>query len=180
MTAHDGVGDEMPNNHELTAELGRLVAYLRKAWAAPLKAMTVPQAAERLGMPLFDEDRLNILSHLRQNPDLLGRYPALGVDPIAFVLTSEEKLVVRHLSHQLERTGNPPSMRSVASAVGMESGEAPRALRFLSQMGLLHKRPTAGSAPGHQLTDACHSALSRGVFYFHTVTVDARETFNVP
>ena len=170
----------MLHSRGLTRDQAQILAYLRKAWAAPLKAMTVPQAAERLRIPLFDEDRLNILRCLRQSPHLLGLYPALGVDPLAFVLTSAEKLVVRHLLHQHHRTGESPSVTALARAMGMEGGEAPRALRVLSQMGLLHKRPTAGSAPGYQLTDACRSALSRGVFYFHTVTVDARETFNVP
>lgn len=170
----------MAHERNLTREQAKVLAYLRNAWAAPLKAMTVAQAAERIRLPLSDDDRRTIFLYLGDHPQQLGRYVALGLDPLVFVLTNVEKLVARFLLLYERQTGKMPFYLVMARALGIDRAEAARAVEFLWRVGLLRPRDRKESLSGYRISEACRHAFRRGVFFFHTVTVDSRETFNVP
>ena len=165
--------NEAPAQKQITA----VVSHLRERWEELFRLTTVEQAMIALGLPNNDHLRLAIGDELRAHPDL---HPALiRWGQLGFILTEDEKLLGRTLTHSMMNRQGQISVAKVATALDGAETDVEQGLHVLRHVGLLdwHR---AHDAISYTLAPRWQDLVGPLGFTYHTVQLEYGERFNVP
>lgn len=159
----------------LSSEGHKVVEYLVADWQGRFRATTIPHAMANLGMKTSDGLRLEIIRHLRNNPELARNIRFWGANN--YLLTNEERRIAKYLLNTNRDENRLPDIRELSAVLGGGEKEFRERLAFMAKAGLLAISET--EPLGYELSEDAELWGGPLRHNFHTVTLGNEPIFDV-
>lgn len=159
----------------LSSDGQKVVEYLVADWQGRFRSTTIPHAMANLGMKTSDDLRLEIIRHLRNNPELARNIRFWGANN--YLLTNEERRIAKYLLNTNRDEDRLPDIGELSAILGGGERELRRRLAFMAKAGLL---ATSGTEPlGYELSEDAELWGGPLRHNFHTVTIGNEPIFDI-
>ena len=159
----------------LSSEGQKVVGYLLADWQERFRSTTIPHAMANLGMKTSDDLRLEVIRHLRNNPELARNIRFWGANN--YLLTNEERRIAKYLLNTSRDENRLPDIRELTAVLGGSEKEFRERLAFMAKVGLL---ATSATEPlGYELSEDAELWGGPLRHNFHTVTIGNEAIFDI-
>ncbi len=159
----------------LSPEGQKVVDYLLADWQERFRSTTIPHALANLGLENSDDLRLEIIRHLRNNPDLARNLRFWGANN--YLLTNKERRIAKYLLNTNRDENRLPDLRELGAVHGADEIELPGRLAFMADAGLLAASDT--EPLGYELAEDAEQWGGPLRHNFHTITIGDEPIFDV-
>ena len=159
----------------LSSEGQKVVEYLVADWQGRFRSTTIPHAMANLGMKTNDGLRLEIIRHLRNNPELARNLRFWGANN--YLLTNMERRIAKYLLNTNRDEDRLPDMGELSAVIGGGEKELSQRLAFMAKAGLL---VTSGTEPlGYELSEEAELWGGPLRHNFHTIIAGNEPIFDI-
>ncbi len=159
---------------KLSSKGKKVVEYLLKDWAKQFRSTDIATAMANLGFEPEDKLRLSVGEHFRENKRLARNLRFWG--PNNYLLSNDEKLIVKYVIHMVERKGGYPSREDISKALNFENEYLEKRIDFIEKAGLFIP---SNSSPQFKLADNYNTWGGPLRYNYHTVYVEGEKPFGV-
>ena len=159
---------------KLSSKGKKVVDYLLEDWAKQFQSTDIATAMANLGYEPDDKLRLSIGEHFRENKRLARNLRWWG--PNNYLLSNDEKLIVKYVIHMVERKGGYPSRENISKALNFENEYLEKRIDFIKKTGLFI--PSNNSSQ-FKLADNYDTWGGPLRYNYHMVHIEGEKPFGV-
>ncbi len=128
-----------------------------------------------LGIKADDDLRFEIITHLRNNPDLANNLRYWGANN--YLLTNNERRIAKYLLNTVRDNDKMPGIADMAEIIGLDEGQIKGRLAFLAKAGLIEAAKDSDN--GYSLVADAELWGGPLRHNYHTVVVEGEDKFDV-
>ncbi len=152
----------------------KVVDYLLEDWAKRFRSTDIATAMGNLGFEPDDKLRMSVGEHFRENKRLARNLRYWG--PNNYLLSNDEKLIVKYVIHMVERKGGYPSRSDISKALNFENEYLGKRIEFIRKAGLFIP---SDNALKFKLVDNYNTWGGPLRYNYHLVHVEGEKPFGV-
>ena len=159
----------------LSSDGQKVVEYLVADWQGRFRSTTIPHAMANLGMKTSDDLRLEVIRHLRNNPELARNIRFWGANN--YLLTNEERRIAKYLLNTSRDENRLTDIGELTAVLGGSEKEFRERLAFMAKAGLLAISDT--EPLGYELSEDAELWGGPLRHNFHTIIAGNEPIFDV-
>ena len=159
----------------LSSDGQKVVEYLVADWQGRFRSTTIPHAMANLGMKTSDDLRLEVIRHLRNNPELARNIRFWGANN--YLLTNEERRIAKYLLNTSRDENRLTDIGELTAVLGGSEKEFRERLAFMAKAGLL--ATSATESLGYKLSEDAELWGGPLRHNFHTIIAGNEPIFDV-
>ena len=159
---------------ELSSKGEKVVDYLLEDWDKQFRSTDIATAMSNLGFKPDDKLRMSVGEHFRENKRLARNLRWWG--PNNYLLSNDEKLIVKYVIHMVERKGGYPSREEISKALNFENDYLEKRIEFIKKAGLFTE---SDNSLKFELVDNYNTWGGPLRYNYHIVYVEGEKPFGV-